>query len=219
MNKEWSDKNKSFQQLLKKNTFDEGISTLLELREELMHEMLSWKKELTIEDYSAIPFINADGYHSKTIAYSIWHIIRIEDIVVHTLIKKDEQILFSKKYQNKINSPIITTGNELVKEQIADFSKQLDIDELYKYALDVKKNTDKWLKTIDYSSLKIRFDENDKEAIGQLNVVSTDESAIWLIDYWCNKDIKGLLQMPLSRHWIMHIEAANRIKDKLEAMK
>ena len=26
------------------------------------------------------------------------------------------------------------------------------------------------------------------------------------------KDISGLIKMPLSRHWIMHIEAANRIK-------
>ena len=29
------------------------------------------------------------------------------------------------------------------------------------------------------------------------------------------KDVKGLIQMPFSRHWIMHIEACLRIKDKL----
>ncbi|MDD6401173.1 MAG: phage head-tail adapter protein, partial [Lachnospiraceae bacterium] len=40
-------------------------------------------------------------------------------------------------------------------------------------------------------------------------------SAVWLIDYWCSKDISGLIKMPLSRHWIMHIEAANRIKEKI----
>ena len=34
-------------------------------------------------------------------------------------------------------------------------------------------------------------------------------------DYWCGKDLKGLLQMPFSRHWIMHIEAMCRIKNKL----
>ena len=42
-----------------------------------------------------------------------------------------------------------------------------------------------------------------------------EESAVWLIDYWCSKDISGLIKMPLSRHWIMHIEAANRIKEKI----
>ncbi len=42
-----------------------------------------------------------------------------------------------------------------------------------------------------------------------------DESAIWLIDYWCNKDVRGLIQMPFSRHWIMHIEACLRIENKI----
>lgn len=89
MSKEWSDKNKWVQQLLKKATFKEGINELLALRELLMKEMLSWRGKLTVKGFSAIPFINADGYHCKTIAYSLWHIFRIEDIVVHTLIKKE----------------------------------------------------------------------------------------------------------------------------------
>ena len=66
-----------------------------------------------------------------TIAYSIWHIFRIEDIVAHTVIKEEEQVFFAGNYQKRINSPIITTGNELVKQQIAEFSKQLNLDELY----------------------------------------------------------------------------------------
>ena len=47
-------------------------------------------------------------------------------------------------------------------------------------------------------------------------ILSEDENAVWLIDYWCNKDLKGLILMPFSRHWIMHIEAMRRIKDKLD---
>ena len=181
-----------------------------------MDEVLSWKDELEEKDYHAIPFINAKGYHSKTIAYSLWHIFRIEDIVVNTLIKNDEQVFFAGAYQKKINSPIITTGNELVGEQIAEFSKCLNVDALYEYIAAVKEATDEWLKSIDFSELKRRFDDTDKNRIQKLNVVSTNEQAIWLIDYWCNKDVKGLIQMPLSRHWIMHIEASIRIKNKIK---
>ena len=50
-----------------------------------------------------------------------------------------------------------------------------------------------------------------------MNVVSNNENAIWLIDYWCNKDVRGLIQMPFSRHWIMHIEACLRIKNKIHS--
>ena len=215
MNKEWSDKNKLAQSKLKKTSFQEGINEYIELREILMQEMLSWKQVMSSEDYYAIPFINADGYHSKTVAYSIWHIIRIEDIVVNSLIREKNEVLFENNFDKKIGTNIITTGNELVKQEIADFSKMLDIEVLYEYALSVKVNTDEWLKNLQYEDVKKKFGDEDKKRISELGVVSNDEQAVWLIDYWCNKDISGLIKMPLSRHWIMHIEAANRIKEKI----
>ena len=169
----------------------------------------------TYEDFSAIPFINANGYHCKTIGYSIWHIFRIEDIVAHTLINEDEQVFFSGNYQQRINSPIITTGNELVKYQISDFSKQLNLEELYSYISEVKESTERIISGLSYDMLKRKISEERKEYLKSLNVVSNDENAIWLIDYWCGKDIRGLIQMPFSRHWIMHIEASLRIKNKV----
>ena len=216
MNRGWAEKNKQMQALLKKATLKEGIAELLNLRKLLMDEMLSWRSELTTEDYSKMPYMNANGYHSKTIAYSIWHIMRIEDIVVNTLILNCDEILFTNQYLKKINAPIITTGNELVKEEIAEFSKRLDLDALYEYAEAVRQKTDAWLLTISYDDLNTRFSDGDKNRIRNCNVVSTAEEAEWLIDYWCNKDVKGLMKMPLSRHWIMHIEAAGRIMSKLK---
>lgn len=126
-------------------------------------------------------------------------------------------MFFSGNYQERINSPIITTGNELVKEQIADFSKRLNLKELYSYILEVKESTEKIIKRLSYDKLRRKISEERKEYLKSLNVVSTDENAIWLIDYWCNKDIRGLIQMPFSRHWIMHIEACLRIKNKIHS--
>ena len=216
MNKEWSELNKTMQTGLKKqDTFGDGIVSLFELRKQLWNTILAYKKELKREDFNSIPYINADGYHSKTIAYSLWHVFRIEDIVAHTLIKGDEQVFFAKGYQEKIGSPIITTGNELVKEEIAEFSEQLDLDELYSYLSDVKKSTEKILKGITFEDMKQKISDDRREELEKLCVVSTDESAAWLIDYWCKKDVRGLIQMPFSRHWIMHIEACERIKSKI----
>lgn len=216
MNKEWSELNKTMQtQIKKKDTYIDGISTLFELRNRLMQTIISFKNNLSREDFNAIPFINADGYHSKTIAYSLWHIFRIEDIVTHTLINCDEQIFFSGNYKERINSPIITTGNELVKNEISDFSKQLDINELYSYISEVKESTEEILRELPYEMLKQRISAERREILQKMNVVSSDENAAWLIDYWCGKDIRGLIQMPFSRHWIMHIEASLRIENKI----
>ncbi|WP_164170318.1 phage head-tail adapter protein [Ruminococcus flavefaciens] len=217
MNKEWSELNRSMQtQLRKKDTYNSGIDLLFKLRDRLMETLLSFKEELERDDFNAIPFINADGYHSKTIAYSLWHIFRIEDIVAHTLINDDEQIFFSGNYKDRINSPIITTGNELVGQDIADFSAQLNIDELYTYIVAVTKSTESVLSKLPFDMLKNKISPERKERLISLNTVSTDENASWLIDYWCSKDIRGLIQMPFSRHWIMHTEACLRIKNKLK---
>lgn len=216
MNKEWSELNKAIQsQIKKKETYEMGLSSLFELREHLMDTIMSFYKELSRDDFDAIPFIGANGYHSKTIAYSLWHIFRIEDIVAHTLISGDSQIFFEKDYQKRIGAPIKTTGNELVKEQISEFSRQLDLKELYSYISEVKSSTDRIIQGLTFEDLKRKITDERKEILKSLDVVSEDENAIWLIDYWCRKDIRGLIQMPFSRHWIMHIEACLRIKNKI----
>lgn len=218
MNKAWSELNKTMQtQIKKKDTYKAGIDTLFDLRKQLMETLISFKEELSRGDFDAIPFINADGYHSKTIAYSIWHIFRIEDIVAHTLVSETEQVFFWGNYQDRINSPIITTGNELVKEQIEDFSKRLNLKELYSYIFEVKDSTEKIINSLSYDELKKKISEERKEYLKSLKVVSDDKNAIWLIDYWCGKDIRGLIQMPFSRHWIMHIEASLRIKNRIHS--
>ncbi len=119
MNKNWSEQSKLMQsQLKKKDTFESGIDTLITLRKDLMTQIQQFKKELLLEDFSVMPFINAKGYHCKSIAYSLWHIFRIEDIVAHSLIAGDEQIFPRGDYQKRINAPIITTSNEMIKEVV-----------------------------------------------------------------------------------------------------
>lgn len=214
MNKEWSELNKLLQiQIKKEATFKQGIDTLLNLRQKLMDELLRMKQELNREQFYTMPFPRANGYHSKTIAYSIWHIFRIEDIVANSLIQNKPEILLI--FKDILATPIITTGNELVGQQIIDFSKSLNLDALYDYAIAVKGATDNLLQNLSYSDLEKTFNKTDKERICSLHVVSNEENAYWLIDYWCKKSIRGLIQMPFSRHWIMHIEASKRIENKI----
>ncbi len=216
MNKDWSEKNKEIQTILTKEaTYKEAVSKLIEFREELFQQITWIVEGYPEEAFYQIPFAGAKGYHSKTLAYSIWHIFRIEDIVAHEMIAEDEQILFCKKFFEKTAAPIITTGNELEGEEIAAFSKKLNVKEVYLYAKAVKESTDQILLQLQYKDLKKKFAEETKQKLIKSKCVSEDKNAFWLIDYWCGKDIKGLIQMPFSRHWIMHIEAMRRIKNRL----
>ena len=216
MNKEWSDLNKKMQLLLrKKDTFKDGISVCLELRNTLSDAVEKLCVKLSDEQYSLMPYPDANGYHCKTIAYSIWHMARIEDITALTLICGDEQVLFRDDYLKATRSPIITTGNELVRDEITAFSQSLNIAGLLRYAADVKASTDKLLSRLSYEDSKRRFTSNDKERVIASKSVSEDENAVWLIDYWCGKDIAGIIKMPFTRHLIMHIEAMMRIAGKI----
>ena len=216
MNKEWSDKNKKMQTLIgRKETFSEGIDVLIDLRNDLFTQISYIVSGYPDEAYYQMPFAGAEGYHSKTLAYSMWHIFRIEDIVAHTLICGDEQVLFAGEWQKKTGSPIITTGNELVGEEIAEFSKKLNVKPLFEYCKAVMDSSNEMLRRLSYADIKRRFSEEDKARVVDSCSVSTDENAFWLVDYWCDKDIRGLIKMPFSRHWIMHIEAMCRIKNKL----
>lgn len=220
MNREWSELNRTLQlQLKKKDTFSNGLETLILLRSELMKQIIDFRSELSEDQFSAMPFPRAEGYHSKTVAYSLWHIFRIEDIVAHTLIAGDEQVFLKGDYQRRIKSPIITTANELAGEEIKEFSAKLSVDELYRYITDVDAASAELIKSLSFSDMKKGISQERRHQLEEMQVVSEDEKAVWLIDYWCGKDIRGLLQMPFSRHWIMHIEACLRIKNKLLGVK
>ena len=213
MDKEWSDRNKEVQKLIANSkTYKEGINKLIELRADLFKQVKQIFDNYPERALSEMPYLTANGFHNKSIVYSLWHIIRIEDITVHELITKDEQILFQNNSLKKINSPIITTGNELKGLEIKEFSQKLNCKELLNYAKEVMESTNDIIRKLEYKDLKKKYTDYKEKLI---NSKCVDLSEVWLVDYWCSKNIKGLIQMPFSRHWIMHIEAINRIKSKL----
>ena len=79
----------------------------------------------------------------------------------------------------------------------------------------IDSQTDDMLRKLEYGDLKRRFTDADRARLIESRCVSEDGDAAWLIDYWCKKDVRGLIQMPFSRHWIMHIEASIRIIKRL----
>ena len=216
MDTEWSEKNKKMQALIAREaTFSEGIKVLLELRDQLFEMITSIVKTFPPVAFYQLPFGTGKGNQCTTLTWSLWHLFRIEDIVAHTLILKDQQILFKGAWLDKTKSPIITTANELDGDAMIDFSKALNFKATYEYCKSVMESTNKMLEGLKFADLKKTFTIADRERLIASKCVSTEESSVWLSDYWCGKNIAGLIKMPFSRHWIMHVEAMNRIKNKL----
>ena len=217
MDKNYSERHKVILSLLKKEiSFEEGIKNLIDLREDLfLNRVEKYFSRLSKDDFCKIPFAGSTGNKDATISWSIYHVFRIEDIICHNFISNDEQIFFAQDYQKKMNCSVITTANEMNDEQMIEFSKDLNPDELFSYAKEVKNVSQKVLSNLTFKQAKEKVSEQQKQKLLMQNVVSTNPEAFWLVDYWCKKNIRELLQMPFSRHWIMHIEACEAICKKL----
>ncbi len=196
----------------RKKTYDLSLKEFLDFREDLYDIYKYVFDNTSASNYEVMP-LKTD----KTIAYYIYHLNRIEDITLHTLILDEEQIFHSEEFQEKLQINISTTGNELDKDQIIDFSKQINIDELKNYVELVYKKTNTIIAKMTYDDIKIKVSKERKENLINLESVSREENAFWLVDYWCNKDYLGLIKMPFISHHFHHLWGCIRILNKISA--
>jgi len=195
----------------KQDTFVEGKESLLALRKELS----------LIYDYifhicGPDDFLEMPAKSDKTVAYYFYHLMRIEDIVTNTLIKGKGQVFFAKGFQNLLNSPIVTTGNEIQRDDLVEFSKSLNLGQLKVYTDKVWESTNTLIQNMTFDNSKTKVTEERKAKLLATGSVSEEQSAFWLMDYWCKKTYGGLLLMPLSRHHMMHLDGCLRIIRKLK---
>ena len=139
---------------------------------------------------------------NENIIWNLWHIMRIEDLIVNILICEKESIL-NEKLKNELNISITDTGNSLTKEEIKKFAKNINIKKLKYYSDKISKNTINLIKRLKAEDIKRKINKINLEKI--INGRGVTKDNLWLIDYWGKKDIAGLLLMPLSRHIIVHL--------------
>lgn len=147
-------------------------------------------------------FKELNDYKNENIIWNLWHMMRIEDLIVNILICEKESIL-NEKLKNELNISITDTGNSLTKEEIKKFAKNINIKKLKYYSDKISKNTINLIKRLKAEDIKRKINKINLDKI--INGCGVTKDNLWLIDYWGKKDIAGLLLMPLSRHIIVHL--------------
>ena len=171
-------------------------------------EMWDTSKNLFINLYLELKnkidnlFKELNDYKNENIIWNLWHIMRIEDLIVNILICEKESIL-NEKLKNELNISITDTGNSLTKEEIKKFAKNINIKKLKYYSDKISKNTINLIKRLKAEDIKRKINKINLEKI--INGCGVTKDNLWLIDFWGKKDIPGLLLMPLSRHIIVHL--------------
>lgn len=211
---------KELKNLLKeKATFQVGIERFLLLHSQLHRSEMSGCNKGTFEDLLwdnlseqvARTAVNEKG---RTVLYGIWHATRIEDITMSMLVNRGEQLYTRGDFKRKINAGIDHTGNSLSADEILKMSSRIDIKALQKYRLSVGRNTQNSIRALCFTDLKRKVHREDIERVRKDGAVDDVPDANWLLDFWGNKTVAGILFMPASRHQIIHLRENFRAKAK-----
>ncbi|MGI6665642.1 MAG: DinB family protein [Christensenellaceae bacterium] len=153
-----------------------------------------------------------------TIAWNLWHITRIEDIVTSILILEQSSLLTTEIMQ-ALEIPFYDTGNAWNDAEIILFSDKVNFEALIDYRNNVGLRTKEMLGTLSFEMLSRKVSPVALAHVLQEGGVTSAEDSIWLLDFWGKKDIAGLLLMPITRHQRGHLYDALRLKEQIPKQK
>ena len=218
VSKGWNESQKNLNVLLpNKETFKKGINLLQEMHS-LLHDQKVYKTATKTFYDDLWENLKDDtckiiSKKETSILWNIWHITRIEDVVSNILIGKKEEIL-NEEIQEKLNIKIKDTGNAMAYSEIESFNKNIIIKELKEYRVKVGKSTKKIIEAIEFSDIKRKVEKEQLEKIKRNGGVIDDPKSIWLLDFWGRKNVLGLINMPITRHQVVHLNDCFKIKQK-----
>jgi hypothetical protein len=145
-----------------------------------------------------------------SVAWIIWHIARCEDITMNLLVVGSPQVLNQCDWLGRIKTPICHTGNEMDEAGMTHFSSSVDIEALRAYRVAVGRRTREIVKQLGPEDLKRKVDPGRLQRVWDEGAVV--EAASGIVDYWGKRNVAGLLLMPASRHHIIHLNEALKLK-------
>ena len=144
------------------------------------------------------------GTKTVPICWQFWHIYRIEDLVSNILMANGQQI-FNEDWQKRIGTSITDTGNALELDEVIAWAKEINVEELRKYIIEVGKNTRKILSDLTLEQIKSMVPEEWVMRILEEGGVTTDFRSVWLLVFWGRLTIGGMILTPMTSHHMMHL--------------
>jgi hypothetical protein len=87
---------------------------------------------------------------------------------------------------------------------------------LYEYRNAVGTRTKEIIKALKPEDMKRKVSQEGIDSIARVGGVSKHPDAVWLLDFWGRKTIAGIIQMPITRHQIVHLNDSVRLKKRIK---
>ncbi|MHC1724117.1 MAG: hypothetical protein AB9836_13040 [Aminipila sp.] len=206
-------------------TFDKAIELSIALHEKVHFSEMSNSKTYTymdeiwdcldVEQFAIMPSEKNDTIkYKKTIAYHVWHTSRIEDLVANILINGSDEVL-NDRWLNELNINVRETGNTMSNNQIEEFSRRINLDNLRIYRNAVGFRTTEILKSLSADDIKKKPRKEDLDRLLEVGGLVDKRTSIWLKDFWGKKTFAGLILLPILRHHILHLNDCKKLKEEM----
>lgn len=221
--KSWNNEIKKLREIiLKPDRIEESKNLSLSLHSMVHSSIMSGIDKKTFEDelweeLDENTIKTSKNEKGRTIAYGIWHSSRIEDITMNLLVAGDKQIFNRENWHKRINSQIIDTGNAMSANEIMEFSKHINVQELKNYRIEVGRRTRDIIKNLTSEDMKRKFDKYRLQRVLDEGAVLNVEASNWLVDFWGRKNVAGIILMPATRHHVVHINESLSAKKRSKA--
>lgn len=218
--KQWNEDFKHLRSLLSAvSTFDEGKALFLSLHAPLHARAVSGQAGWNVDeelwqglDEAAFRRVPAGEEHS--IAWSIWHLARIEDITMNVVLAEQDQLFEREGWANRLHAPLRDSGNEITPQMLLSLSEQVDWQAVHAYRSAVGACTRKVVGELSFADLKRKTPPERLAKILAEGAIHPDSTGV--LAYWAGLTVKGLLFMPPTRHNFHHLNECLTLKRKAQ---
>jgi DinB family protein len=147
-----------------------------------------------------------------SIVWHIWHMTRIEDVTINTLLRGSPEVLDGADWLARLDIEERHVGTGDTDEEVRGFSERVDVSALLAYRDAVGRETRAWVRDLDLASLDAVPDVAARLAAAP-PIVS--ERATWLPRFYSGKSGAFLLTFPITNHGFMHWAEARVTRGRL----
>jgi len=174
-------------------------------------EAWSFEDEI-LDDLPEEIFRRIPRNEDHSIAWCIWHLARIEDTAMNFLVAGSLSVFEQDQWFEKMGVPFRDSGNEMSAKEMARLNAELNLKALRSYRVAVGRRSQEIIAGLTAKDLKQKVESVRIQHVLDAGAIKPEAS--YITDYWSKRDIRGLLLMPATRHNIVHLNEAARLKKK-----
>ncbi len=140
---------------------------------------------------------------SNSIVWLMWHLARVEDMLINKFIRGEPQLIESKEWADRLGMSDQRIGTGSTDEEVEGFSSAADPAEVDAYWEAVSKNTRAWLKTISPADLDLVPDTEAQRQSASLTSTSKLDDAV--ISLYKGKSAAWTIANGVIMHGYLHV--------------